>query len=80
MPGKADGISRSQYSPSSSPSSPFLYPNLSPIDFLTNCAPTWPYFMVPNNSQSSLGFLVVAWRSSKVLPRPFYISGTVGLS
>ena len=53
MLGAADGISSRQYSPPSSPSpspspSPaFLYPNLSLIDFLLTCTPTWPYFRVP---------------------------------
>ena len=52
MPGAADGISSRQYSPPSSSPSPspspaFLYPNLSLIDFLLTCTPTWPYFRVP---------------------------------
>ena len=37
MPGEADGISRRQYSPRSPARSSFLYPTLSPIDFLSSC-------------------------------------------
>ena len=44
MPGAADGISSRQYSPRSLSPSPFLYPNLSPIGFLSPCFIVLPNF------------------------------------
>ena len=37
MPGKADGTSNCQFSPSRSPLAGFFYPILSPIGFLSHC-------------------------------------------
>ena len=83
MPSEADGISRSQYSPPPPPPppSPFLYPNLSPIDFLPTFAITCSTLEFLSDSQGSLGlllvpkssygFLVATWCTSKVLPHCF---------
>ena len=63
MPGAADGISSRQYSPRS----PFLYPNLSPIDFLSPCFVVLPNFEL---CKVMLGFLRVPLGSSVFLKVP----------
>ena len=65
MPGVADGITNCQYSPSSR--SPFLYPNLSPIGFLSPCFVVLPNFEL---CKVMLGFLRVPLGSSVFLKVP----------
>ena len=68
MPGEVDGTSRRQYSP------PGLSPKLRSIEFLPTFAATWFTLGILNVSKGSLGLLVVAWHSSKVLPYPFSLT------